>query len=69
MPKQDTDTKKKLTTHSMPYFPDFELILSQVITMLFDKLPFWYNKFAVLITKALNLIILLKNEVDHNDNS
>ena len=53
----------------MPYFPDFELILSQVITMLFDKLPFWYNKFAALITKALNLIILLKNEVDHNDNS
>ena len=37
--------------------------------MSFDKLPFFYNKFTVLIISILPAIILFKSEIDDNTNS
>ena len=38
-------------------------MLLKISKKFFDELPFWYNKFAVLIRSVLALIIVFKSEI------
>ena len=53
----------------MPYFHNFVLTSLKVTITWFDKLQFWYSKFAVLVITTLHPIIFLTYEVDGKGNS